>query len=376
MIQLFDRVPLENVRETADGYLTAVAPVARTGIQIYAGYEVDPDNKHGLRDRATVRVNRSKKDVFSDATLHSFAHRPVTNDHPPVLVTADNWKQYSVGQTGDEVDARDGKFVRVPLCLMDAGVINDYRAGKKELSMGYQVALDYNPGVNEDGEEYDISQTDMRMNHLAVVHRARGGDKLKIGDQQEGGRPMTDKTQSVVVDGISIETTAQGAQAIAKLQGLLSDSADRFQAELAAKDAAIAAKDKELATKDAALADANAKVPDQAAMDAAVAARSQLIADAKAVVSDFDAKGLSDADVRKAVVTKALGDAAVAGKSQAYLDARFDILLEEAGKGNALDTALGNTVTRLAPATDSAAHDAAHTASINSLNDWRNQKAS
>lgn len=375
MIQLFDRVPLEGVRETADGYLTAVAPVARAGIQLYAGYEVDPDNKHGLRDRALVRVYRSPKEVFNDATLHSFAHRPVTNDHPPVLVNADNWKQYSVGQTGDEVDARDGKFVRVPLCLMDAAVIADYRAGKKELSMGYQVALDYTPGVNDDGEEYDISQTDMRMNHLAVVHRARGGDKLKIGDQSQGDRPMTDNLQSVTLDGISIQTTPQGAQAISKLQNLLSQAADGHQTVVAAKDAEIASLQTKLATADAALEAANAKVPDDAAMDARVEARAQLLGDAKAIAPDVATKGLSDADIRKAVVTKVLGDAAVAGKPQAYLDARFDILLEDAKSAGKLERALGDSATILTPATDAAAHDKALTSSVDNINDWRNKKA-
>lgn len=375
MIQLFDRVPLEGVRETADGYLTAVAPVARTGIQLYAGYEVDPDNKHGLRDRALVKVWRSPEEVFKDSTLHSFAHRPVTNDHPPVLVNADNWKQYSVGQTGDEVDARDGKFVRVPLCVMDKQTINDYRAGKKELSMGYQVALDYTPGVTPDGEEYDISQTDMRMNHLAIVHRARGGDKLKIGDQQQGGRPMTDNLQSVTLDGISIQTTPQGAQAISKLQTLLSQAADGHQTVVAAKDAEIADLQTKLATADAALEAANAKVPDDAAMDARVEARAQLLGDAKAIAPDVATKGLSDADIRKAVVTKVLGDAAVAGKPQAYLDARFDILLEDAKSAGKLERALGDSATILTPATDAAAHDQALATSITDINSWRNQKA-
>ncbi len=368
MIQLFDRVPLENVRETADGYLTATAPVARTGIQLYAGYEVDPDNKHGLRDRAVVRVYRPASEVFKDATLHSFAHRPVTNDHPPVLVTADNWKEYSVGQTGDEVDARDGKFVRVPLCLMDAAAIADYRAGKKELSMGYTTALDFTPGVNDAGEEFDVSQTDMRMNHLAVVHRARGGDKLKIGDNQPGDRRMS--TKIITVDGLQVETTDAGAIAIEKLKGIIASQDAANQTVVAAKDAEIARLNTELAAKDAAIEAANGKVLNDAALDARVAERAKLLKDAEAIAPDTKLDGLSDADIRKAVVTKALGDAAVAGKPQSYVDARFDILVEDKGANSALDTALGSTGTR-APATDGSTHDAAYNSSVSDLNAWR-----
>lgn len=186
---------------------------------------------------------------------------------------------------------------------------------------------------------------------------------------------MTDNLQSVVLDGISIQTTTQGAQAIGKLQTLLSQAADGHQTVVAQKDAEIAALNTKLATADAALEAANGKVLNDAALDARVEARSQLLSDAKAIAPDVVTKGLSDADIRKAVVTKALGDAAVAGKPQAYLDARFDILLEDATKSAALDGALGSSITSHMPATDAAAHDAAMAASVNNINDWRNKKA-
>lgn len=181
---------------------------------------------------------------------------------------------------------------------------------------------------------------------------------------------MTD-LQSVTLDGISIQTTPQGAQAISKLQGLLSAAADGHQTVVAAKDAEIAELNAKLAKADADLAAANSKVPDQAAMDAAVEARSQLLADAKSIDPTVVTKGLSDAEIRKAVVTKVLGDDAVADKPQAYLDARFDILLENAKEGANFDAALGSAVTSTAPATDASGHDKAYGDSISNLNDWR-----
>jgi len=369
MIQLFDRLPLEGVRETADGYLTAVVKVARTGIQEYAGFEVDPENKHGLRDKAIVKVYRPPSEVFDEATLHSFAHRPVTNDHPPVLVDASNWREYAVGQTGDEVDARDGKFVKVPMCLMDAGAIQDYKDGKKELSMGYQTALDYKSGVTPEGEAYDVAQTGMRMNHLAVVRRARGGSDLRIGDHQPGERQMTLKT--ITVDGLPVETTDAGIAAIEKLRGIIRDAATAHSTVLAARDATITELNTKLAASDAALEAANGKVLDDAALDARVAVRSQLLSDAKALMPTLDTKALSDAAIRKAVVVAALGDA-VANRDQAYLDARFDILVEDAKKAGKLETVVGDAAINPGIATDAAAADAAHQASIVNLNGWRN----
>lgn len=372
MLQLFDRLPMENVRETRDGYLTATVKVARVGIQEYAGFEIDPQNKHGLRDKAVVKVNRASKDVFSDAALRSYAHRPVTNDHPPVLVDATNWKQYSIGATGDEVDATDGRFVKVPMCLMDAQSIQDYKDGKKELSMGYQTVIDFNPGINEFGEAFDVSQTDMQMNHLAVVRRARGGQDLRIGDHQPPGeRRMTLKT--ITVDGLPVETTDAGIAAIEKLRGALSTMDAAHTATIAARDAEIARLNTALATSDAALETANGRVLDDAALDARVAARSQLLADAKVIAPEVVVTGLSDAAIRRAVVTKALGAAIVDGKPDSYVDARFDILVEEQGAGQQLDAALSDTA-RKTPATDATAVADAYTKSVTDLNAWR-QKA-
>jgi len=74
-------------------------------------------------------------------------------------------------------------------------------------------------------------------------------------------------------------------------------------------------------------------VLDQAAIDKLVASRAGLVALAGKIAKDVKTDGLSDADIRKAVVTAKLGDAAVKDKPQAYIDARFDILDEDAGKG-------------------------------------------
>jgi len=121
-----DAASLAGTRRRNDGYLVADARVARTGIQLYAGYEV------GKPEMPVVRVYRPDAEVFSRDTLASFAHRPVTNDHPEEPVTADNWREHAVGQTADEI-ARDGQFIRVPLMVADAATIKAIEDGKREL---------------------------------------------------------------------------------------------------------------------------------------------------------------------------------------------------------------------------------------------------
>lgn len=176
-LDLVDRITLDanDIRITSDGYLVANPRVARTGIQLYRGSEV------GMKDKAIVRVYRPEEEVFNKDSLHSMAHRPVTNDHPPVAVTADNWKDYAVGQTGGDV-ARDGDFVRVPMCVMDSKTIKDIQSGKNQLSQGYSCELVFGDGVTPSGEKYDAKMTNIRGNHSAIVKFARGGDRLALGD--------------------------------------------------------------------------------------------------------------------------------------------------------------------------------------------------
>jgi hypothetical protein len=179
-IRLFDNytIDAQAVRETADGYLVATPRVARTGIQLYYGRELGLTGKDAEK---VVKVYRSEEEVFSTDSMATYPHKPVCDDHPPVTVNADNWSKYSRGQIGDDV-ARDGDCIRVPMAMMDAGLINKYRGGKAEISMGYTCDLDWQTGKTPDGETFDAQQRNIRINHMAVVDTARGGPKLTIGD--------------------------------------------------------------------------------------------------------------------------------------------------------------------------------------------------
>lgn len=328
-MQLYDAVPLGEPRLTRDGYLVADAKIARTGIQLYAGKEVDPENKQGVRDQAIVRVYRPESEVFSSDAMASFAHRPVTNDHPSEAVSATNWKSHSVGMTGNEI-ARDGAFIRVPLVVMDAAAIQDWKDGKRELSCGYESKIVFDAGTTPEGEAYDAIQTNIRGNHLAIVGRGRAGSSCRIGDQgapdaarqlappHHGDRLMTLKT--ITVDGLPVETTDAGAIAIDLLKGKLSQAADAIQAAKTTNDAALAAKDKELAEKDDEIEKLKKKVLDDAALDALVSDRANVVAKAKTLNSAIVTDGKSIEQIKRDV----LGDA-VKDRSADYVDAAWDL---------------------------------------------------
>lgn len=345
-MKFVDAAPISGTRRTGDGYLVTTARSVRTGIQLYAGQEV------GRPDLAVVRVYRDAAEVFAPDSLQSFSHAPVTINHPDEAVTADNWKELSAGEVSTAAK-QDGDWIMLPLILKDKKAIEAVEQGKRELSAGYTCNLDWTAGTTADGQAYDAQQRDIKINHLALVDRARAGSQARIGDgaswgampvQQDSNKEksMSDKPlKTVTVDGLSIEVTDQGAQVITKLQKQIAD-ADAAQTKMISDHkASIDAKDGEIAKKDAEIDALKGKVLDGAALDAAVQARGDLVVKAKAIAPEVKTDGLSDAAIRKAVVVAKLGDA-MADKGDAYIDARFDILAEDAAGTEQLRGAITN----------------------------------
>jgi hypothetical protein len=382
-MQFTDAVTVEGKpRRTGDGYLVATAKSVRTGIQLYAGVEV------GMADKAVVRVYRPPEEVFADASLQSFSHAPVTLDHPTYAVTADNWKDLAVGEVSTAAK-KDGEWVHLPLILKDKDAIAAVEAGKRELSAGYVCELDWTPGVTADGQAYDAQQRNIKINHLALVDRARAGSQARIGDGAWGASPMIEDNQlglapiTTEKDTMSdaLKTVVLGDKAVqvavadvAAIEQFKLDTAQALAKAKADHDKAIAAKDADLAKKDAEIDGLKAKVVDGAALDKLVADRAELCATVAKIAPKVETKGLSDADIRKAAVVAVRGADAVAGKSEAYVDAAFDILAADAVKTADSDpfrtTVQAGIKVNVGDA--QAANDALNK-SVDDLNSWRKE---
>lgn len=331
-MKFLDSLQIAGTHTRDDGYLVVDARVARTGIQTYAGHEV------GRPDLETVNIYRSADEVFSKDALASFAHRPVTDDHPDEAVTADNWKDYAVGQSDGNI-ARDGDFIRIPLMLADGAVIRKVQDGKRELSAGYTCDLDWTEGVTADGQKYHASQKNIRANHVAVVSKGRAGAACRIGDgwgkspNKVDDKETTMGTRTIMVDGLSVETTDQGAQAIEKLTKDRNDLQKQLSDAQKDHATALATKDADIAKVQAQLDDAKTKIPDAAAITKLIADRVALESNVAKIAKDLKPAGLSDADLKKAAVKAVLGDKISEAQlsNVHYVDARFDILVEDAG---------------------------------------------
>lgn len=341
MLRFTDALTIDGSVNVTDRGLVALAKAARTGIQEYLGSEM------GRPDLPIVRVYRPADEVFHADALASFSHAPITMDHPAEPVTPDNIKQYEVGEVSTAAKV-EGGWVSLPLIVKHRDAIDAVKSGKNQLSAGYSCQIDWTPGTTDEGQSYDAVQRHIRINHLAIVDAARAGPEAKIGDSwgaapikagkpdATGDAPITqtdnkEKPMSTVNVVLGDKVVAVAATDAPAVEAFKADAAKKFDEAAASHDAAVAAKDTELAAKDAEIDDLKAKVLDGPALDAAVAARGDLIAKARGIAPDVKTDGLSDADIRKAVVTAKLGDA-VKDKADAYIDARFDILAEDAAK--------------------------------------------
>lgn len=128
-------------------------------------------------------------------------------------------------------------------------------------------------------------------------------------------------TRTNTVDGIGIEVGDQVSELVTQLQQQLADA----KAQIAAADAAY---QKAIAIRDAELDAAKASLVSDVEIERRAEARADLIGLAKAIVGEVKTTGLSDAAIRKAVVVAKIGEGAVEGRSDAYIDARFDMLAD------------------------------------------------
>lgn len=190
-VQRFDSVQFK-AKIDENGFLVDRPIVARIGLQVY-------QTPHGER-----REFRPASEVFKADSLATFSGKPVTVGH--VTVTPENAKQVVVGACAG-AGIQNGIGVEVPLSIYDKSAIQSAKNKRTpELSVGY-TSVDIDEagyGCNETGEyifikdmkadeqppagwvKFDALQTEITVNHIALVYRGRAGiAKLNLDSEQE-----------------------------------------------------------------------------------------------------------------------------------------------------------------------------------------------
>jgi hypothetical protein len=161
--------------------------------------------------------------------------KPTTWGHPPVLLDAENTKNYQIGYSGSQVRFNDG-FVEVALVVTDKDYIDKIqRKDATEVSAGYSVDFDPTPGFTPEGEEYSGVQRNIRVNHIAIVPRGRAGPEVRLlldrmdaadavaidpsltssqGSALQPSSPASPVMATVKLDGLEIDLPAEAAGAV------------------------------------------------------------------------------------------------------------------------------------------------------------------
>jgi uncharacterized protein len=214
-----------------EGYLKVWCKAARTGTQLYT-----------RGDGTQVREYRPEDEVANPESLASFGMKAVTLNHPRMLLDAKTTKLHQVGHAGSHVRFSDG-FVEVALVITDQDAIDAIQRGDaQEVSAGYRVDYDPTPGVTPEGESYDGVQRNIKVNHIALVSRARAGREARLlldsCDRNDAVAEIELPSNSPVIsmaritlDGLDLEIPADAAGAV---QSFVKDS-ERAKADLQQK---------------------------------------------------------------------------------------------------------------------------------------------
>lgn len=213
---------------TDEGYLIDHPILTSVGIFEYT----NPDG-------SIRRELRLPKYVFDEKSLKTYRGKPIIITHEAGVVDKNNVDKEQIGTILSD-GYQDGEDVRAEIIIHDTDAME--KCGLKELSLGYNLDLVEEPGV-WNGEPYDAIQTNIVINHLALVASARAGEqaRLNIDGSDEptlkGGKLQMAKTTTIV--------HTDGSMSPEELQKAIDEYKARKAERTAASGEAEAAKDAE-----------------------------------------------------------------------------------------------------------------------------------
>lgn len=164
-VKRLDSVPLEKVEYTPEGFLIDHPIVTSVGVFEYT----NPDG-------SVRRELRLPEHVFNEKSLATYEGKPVIITHEAGRVDKDNVGDEIVGTILSKGEP-DGDNVRAKIIIHDIDAVK--KSSLRELSLGYDLVLDETPG-EWNGQQYDAIQTEIVINHLAIVREARAGEQARL----------------------------------------------------------------------------------------------------------------------------------------------------------------------------------------------------
>ena len=160
-----DSLPITKAQYTKEGYLIDTPILTSVGIFEYKN-----------EDGSIRRELRLPEHVFAPESLASYEGKPIIITHDAGYVNKNNVEEEGIGTILSK-GYRDGDDVRAKIVVHDTNELK--RCGLKELSLGYSLDLVEEPG-EWNGQPYDAVQTNIIINHLALVANARAGEQARL----------------------------------------------------------------------------------------------------------------------------------------------------------------------------------------------------
>lgn len=330
----------------ANGFLRVKATVTKPGVYAYVR---DGNIRHELKPES---------EIFAPVHMESVHGAVVTSEHPPgaVAVTPENSKKFQRGHSmSAPTQTADGLVV--DLVVTDQTLIDDAESGRRTgVSEGMRNTFDHSPGIwtAPDGSKhpYDVIQTNMVANHLAIVSTPRVTAAQLHLDSLEQDEPQETNTMenqsTLTIDGADFKIDANVASIVRAHLGRKDAEIKALQAKLAeattSYDSLTEEKDKALAERDAVSAErdtlkAKVETADSVDLNDLVAKRQEFLVRAQSIMSadSFEeVKSKPDKDIMRAACEKSGTN--MTQDSDVYFNVMFDTLVSQAANTN--DSAL------------------------------------
>jgi hypothetical protein len=333
-IKLVDRISVPTQRTMTDaGQMIVPCAFARIGTQMYTKQSL------GLGDsKDVVSVVRDEADVFAEDAMASFRSAPITMGHPknndgsPLAVSADNAAQLQVGML-EGIPTRDEDLVTGTIVIANQTAIDAVVDGMVELSAGYTCDIE-----EVDGVHY---QRNIRANHIAIVPKGRAGSSCSLADAMIGDdheEPMRweyldDASYDLAMEIWKENEAAEQEDDQKKLQQDAAESLTLITDELKSIKQLLADTEEVILVRDAAMSTLQAKLDDALeTQEVKVHARVDVITKAQELTDMSEFADKSNKEIKLAVLADCKPNLNLDGKDDAYIDARFEILVEDASE--------------------------------------------
>lgn len=314
-----DSTKIEKYIDPITGFLHVKGVIARSGTQEYFGMQLPFEN---LEPTKLYAVLREPSEVSDADSIASFRNAPVTDEHPPSLVTVDNYKNFQKGSVSIiDIIKDEETLLQTDVTIYDAQLIEKVNNGTVTMSAGY--VCDYEEEVGEyKGVPYQFKQTNIRGNHVAMTDSPRCGETCKMTIDSDTTITNYNSIQgsimaTVVINGAEFEVAEE---VVAYIETLKADKVEDKEDTPVIDEAMEKLKAENDLLKEKSVTDSNA-------ITAMVIERAEMIGTAKSIGVDVVMTD-SVIDMKRAII-KSKRNIETADKSDAYVSAAFDMLMAD-----------------------------------------------